>query len=546
MLTKIFLIINTIRYLKFIQISNRIKRNFIKPKFVLFPSPQISYLVNSLQPVIKYSQRMYGADTFKFLNKEADIRLADDWNAVDFDKLWLYNLHYFDDLNSINSEQRSLWHNNLVQRWIDENPPKYQYGNGWEPYPSSLRIVNWIKWFLLNGNKKKNWTDSLAIQVRFLIQNLEFHLLGNHLLANSKALIFAGLFFKGEEADNWYQIGINILNKELSEQILLDGGDYELSPMYHSILLEDLLDLINIHQAYGRGLLIDLESTTEEMFGWLRAMCHPDGQIAFFNDSTLGVSPTLAELSSYAKRLNILKKNHKFKGLTHLKNSGYIRVDKENVVLIADIADIGPKYIPGHGHADALSFEMSLFANRVIVNSGISTYEIGDERHKQRGTASHSTIIVDDKNSSEVWRGFRVARRAKVLNVKAMDQNNNVKFSAFHDGYKRLKKSVFHYREWSVFNFCIEINDKVTGKGSHKISSILPLHPDVNVISIGHDCAILKIINKRIKVNFEGEGVLRVSSSYYHQEFGMSLANKQLIYDYNGELPFKSKIKISW
>ena len=131
------------------------------------------------------------------------------------------------------------------------------------------------------------WLDSLVIQTRFLSQNLEYHLLGNHLFKNAKALVFAGLFFKGKEADYWYQLGVSIINRELSEQVLSDGGNFELSPMYHAIFLEDLLDLLNINQAYNRSLPDNLENKIIQMLDWLKVMSHPDGEIAFFNDSTL-------------------------------------------------------------------------------------------------------------------------------------------------------------------------------------------------------------------------------------------------------------------
>ena len=80
-------------------------------------------------------------------------------------------------------------------------------------------------------------------------------LLGNHLFENAKALIFAGCFFEGAPADAWFECGAQVLGKELGEQILPDGGYFELSPMYHSIILEDILDLLSLQQAYpGRPL----------------------------------------------------------------------------------------------------------------------------------------------------------------------------------------------------------------------------------------------------------------------------------------------------
>ena len=57
-------------------------------------------------------------------------------------------------------------------------------------------------------------------QIRYLSKNLEWHILGNHLLTNAKSLIFAGLFFEGNEARKWLKTGIKILEDQLDEQVL--------------------------------------------------------------------------------------------------------------------------------------------------------------------------------------------------------------------------------------------------------------------------------------------------------------------------------------
>ena len=525
MLKKAFLLFHTIRYLKFIQIFSRVKQKFVSPKFEFLATLKVANIINTLKPIVKKQRKMLGINSFIFLNKEFSVKVADDWNSSSQDKLWLYNLHYFDDLNAVGSSDRSAWHNDLIQKWIKENPPGY--GNGWEPYPSSLRIVNWIKWFLLNNKVEKKWLDSLTNQVGFLSQNLEYHILGNHLFANAKALIFAGLYLEGVKADKWYQLGLEILNKELPEQVLADGGNFELSPMYHAIFLEDLLDIINIHQVYERKLPSNTISKVTQMIEWLKYMCHPDGEISFFNDSALGIAPTLRDLMDYSKRLNIVYNDSQISQFTHLEDSGYVRVNKDNFSLIADVADIGPSYIPGHGHADVLSFELSLFGERLIVNSGISTYEHGSDRNIQRGTLSHSTVSIDNENSSEVWGGFRVARRAKAFNLKTSQEADKIEFSACHDGYKRLNGKIVHCRKWNVSDGFLEVSDFITGNSKHLVSSVLPLHPNVVVSKVQNDSIDLKIKGKMVKISFKGKGSLLVKESYYHPEFGLSIRNKQ-------------------
>ena len=543
MIHKLTLFLNTVKYLKLVQIFNRLKRKLIKPTPDLKPSPSVSTASRQNQNFIECLPRMLSENRFDFLNKIVNIQTKEDWNSQNQDKLWLYNLHYFDDLNSINSIQRYAWHAKLIERWIDENPPGF--GNGWEAYPSSLRIVNWIKWSFNGRNFEKKWIDSLAIQVRYLSNNLETHLLGNHLFANAKALIFAGLFFKGSEADNWYQIGKNIIEAELDEQVHSDGGNFELSPMYHSIFIEDLLDLVNIHNVYDQRKLSLIEKKIPSMLYWLKSMIHPDGEISFFNDAALGIAPSYKELIEYSHRLGIKNISDNRQPLEFFKNSGYIRVEKENLVSIIDVANIGASYIPGHGHADTLSFELSLFGQRLIVNSGTSIYGRSNERHLQRSTLSHSSVVIDEKNSSEVWSGFRVARRANVSDVKIYT-NESIVVSASHDGYTRLKGSPMHQREWRFNNNEINITDNISGKGIHSIQSILPLHPDVKIINTQEDSVELKLNEDLVKIVFEGEGKLKLVSSRYHPEFGLSLKNKKLVYIYSGKLPRSSLVKILW
>ena len=76
-----------------------------------------------------------------------------------------------------------------------------------------------------------------------------------------------------------------------------------------------------------------------------------------------------------------------------------LRMQSENVVLIADLSEVGASYIPGHAHADTLSFELSLFGKRLFVNSGTSSYSLGPERHRQRSTIAHNTVCVSGVNT---------------------------------------------------------------------------------------------------------------------------------------------------
>ena len=488
---------------------------------------------------------MINPTRFRFLNETHDLMDRSDWNHAELDKLWLYNLHYFDDLNAIQAYKRGDWHRNLIARWIADNP--LGCGNGWEPYPLSLRIVNWIKWVLAGNALASDQRESLAVQARYLRQRLEWHLLGNHLFANAKALVFAGLFFKGSEAEEWLHKGLSILKQEVSEQILSDGGHFERSPMYHSIILEDLLDLINLADRYADCVPIGQyqlwREQGEKMWRWLEAMCHPDGQIAFFNDAAFDIAPAPSELLAYATRLDLNSRPSYRQALTHLSESGYLCWQQKPVTAILDVALIGPDYLPGHAHADTLSFELSLQGQRVIVNSGTSCYGNSQERLQQRGTAAHSTVSVDGHDSSEVWEGFRVARRAYPAALCIRHNGDALQVDCCHDGYKRLPGRAVHQRRWLFSENSLEISDHLHGRFG-KAEARFYLHPDV-VLQIGDTPQMGQLLlpNGQIACWQISAGTAAVESSYYYPRFGQKQPSKCLVLHLSGA---RSQITFTW
>lgn len=412
---------------------------------------------------------LIGPETLRLLNVEHSLEHPADWNRRDWPRLWLYNLHYFDDLAADNGAERLPWQRELMRRWKIENPPAN--GVGWEPYPTSLRIVNWIKWALAGNTFDADALQSLAIQTRWLRKHLEFHLLGNHLWANAKALVFAGVFFSGDEPTHRFTRGLGLLKHELAEQILPDGGHFERSPMYHALVVEDLLDLVQLATLYPA--LFDAtdhehwRKVAAHMLHWLRVMTHPDGGIALFNDAALGVAPDYAALAAYAKHLHVPTDEATLKPLEVLADSGYVRMQQGDAVLIADVGRIGPDYQPGHAHADTLSFELSFKGKRLLVNGGTSTYEPGEERLRQRGTAAHNTVTLNDQDSSEVWAAFRVGRRARPHNIEWGETSDGLWLRAAHNGYAHLLGHPWHRREWRLSPTGLSVHDRIDGRFGH-------------------------------------------------------------------------------
>ena len=497
-----------------------------------------------LSPCLPHS-RLPGRDhSFCFLNQEKAFPDGDiDWASKEMPKLWRYNLHYFDYLFDAGRSQDAKVH--LISDWIAKNPPGI--GDAWEPYTLSLRIVNWIKFFLKNDAAlQEESLQSLYKQALWLERNVEYHILANHYLKNSVALFFAGMYFEGVDADRWIKKGLKILHEELREQFLADGGHFERSPMYHSICVSDYLDVLNLIQNSQTVIPAEetaqLKPTVTASLTFLNDICLPDSEIPLFNDSAFGIAPTPSQIFDYARSVTGYEPPPKLTGLAiHEKpQSGYyVCRDGEDVIMI-DCGFIGPDYQPGHAHCDTLSYELTINGRRVIVDSGVFDYEPSAERAYARSTKAHNTVVVDGAEQSEVWGVFRVARRAKPLRAFCEKQvDGSVMFEGAHDGYARLAGKPIHKRHMSYDGQgSWVIKDMLEGRGTHRMESYIHIHPDFQIVqSAAGNRVIDPDGNTLVIIEALGPSQMRVEQGWYFPEFGLKRENQVIVFTCSGEIP---------
>ncbi len=543
---------HTLRYLRWQQIAYRLKYALPRavPRSVGVQKTRI-WTRDPANTWPMWMQATLQKDlSFVFLNEAGTLSSPDSWNDPAHSKLWLYNLHYFNDLSAIGAQDRRDDLARLVSRWIKENPSPR--GNGWEPYPTSLRIVNWIKWGSTQPDLvEQHWNASLADQAYALNQRLEFHILGNHLFANAKALIFAGAWFQGELAERWMSAGLKILEREILEQFLPDGSHFELSPMYHATMTWDLCDLLMLARLSNLTVLTTQVSkwkrVLKQAMVWLNFMTHPDGEVAFFNDSAMGAAPRYADLKHYAELfldVEVKERSVSDFDLFYAKSSGYCQITAGPAALFIDVADVGPKYLPGHAHADTLSFELSLHGQRLFVNSGISVYGEGSLRRYQRSTPAHNTVVINGEDSSETWAGFRVARRAQPINIKIQKYENSIQIEAAHNGYLRLPGKNIHHRCWMVTKNTLQIADSIEGKFNHALA-FFHLHPSVEAEMLDGEGQVLelRVSNGHVARMKVRGGAVSIGAGYWYPEFGLKLENKHVILNAQDA---SFSIEISW
>ncbi len=425
-----------------------------------------------------------GVKSFTFLNLEHSFKEKIDWNFTTYGKLWTYNLTYFEYLlqEEIKTEDALA----LMEDFISSS---LLIKDGLEPFPIALRGINWIKFLTYHNIKRPYIDDALYAQYEILMDNIEYHLLGNHLLENGFSLLFGAYYFADERL---LKKAREILEAELHEQILEDGAHFELTPMYHQLMLYRLLDCVNLVSSNDlfkdEKFLGFLSERAELMLGWLERMRYHDGTVAHFNDSTDGIAPTTDALITYAKRLGLNPRE------VDLGESGYRKFTTDRYEMVVDVGNIGPDYIPGHAHSDTFNFELRVFGKPLIVDTGISTYETNARRAYERGTAAHNTVVVDGLEQSEVWASFRVARRAKIVNL--YEENGVVE--ATHNGYRRI--GVLHTRKFRTDQKQIVIVDRLQSHKVHEAVAYLHFAANMDVSCTGDD----QIVTSNAIFSFKG------------------------------------------
>lgn len=506
------------------------------------------------------ARKMIATREFTFLNRTVECNGSIPWNDQRYAKLWLYHLNYFDFVNvgfALPEEETTLEAaREIMLDWCRHNAQGTEVG--WEPYALSVRIVNWLKFLARHGRALKLWEEkekintlleSLGAQAATLEHRLEKDLLGNHLLKNIKALLFAGAMLESSSSARWWSNGEDLLEEQLHEQILPDGGHFERSPMYHAQVLEDLAEIQLLCRATGKRLSCSdlLSQKIRSMAQFLRGILHPDGEIPLFNDSVLGGARPPAELLTLAegpKTDGIENKSQ----VTVFPDTGYgvIRSPESRSTMILDCGPLGPEYQPGHGHCDVLSYELSLRGQRVVVDTGVSTYEPGPERYYERSTSSHNTLRIDGEEQAEIWGSFRVGRRPRVGQIRGSSNEALPFIMGEYDAYS--SRGVIHARKillrppdtWIVVDF-------LWGNGSHLVESFLHFHPKVRVEALAdvressagrpvHRWTV-EFADQSYLLATYGDGQFELRRSWYSEQFGNRQVSTALHWTWQGTIP---------
>jgi uncharacterized heparinase superfamily protein len=539
MLYKSKLYFNTVKYLKpkqlYYQLVRRCKRSKIPFKIKLsepvysLPRLHIRELDLDSTYLSRFDIKKLMENRIVILNEEYRLHNGN-WNNPKASHLWNFNLHYMEYLISLAANYYKTGDiecyykfKDFIISWITSN--RTFENDAWQAYTISVRIPNWLICLDLFGEIfdndfefRKDVLESIYVQYQYLLKNQERHLLGNHYFENLKTILICSLCFKD---DKTYKKYIKLLKKEIEEQILEDGLHYELSIMYHKIILEGLLRVAVCLRERKPDEFSFLIPTIQKMVDALASLEKGMGKTPLFNDAGDGVAKDTQQLVNTSNRLFGIEPQYR----DCFAISGYHKLYKGNIAIMFDTGKLGPDYMPGHGHCDALSFELSIDEKPVFVNSGTYQYQ-GELRNFFRSTEAHNTLKIGDQQQSELWGEHRAGRRI-------YDSAFSVIKGGVLGSYRNYLGNI-HQRK--IFFDCKDrliIQDKVNVKKEQTIHTYLHLAPGLTVVEKDEGIWICDKQNIMIcKIGWRGihkyilhnEGLI----TSYSQVFGV-IANKNVI-----------------
>ncbi len=442
--------------------------------------PIVSVAIVAPEGVARVTERadLATEHRFRHLGTERSYPNGVRWVDPDASPLWQYQMQYLGAVTDLALAGRPDAARALLDSWRDQHGQRWDRV-AWHPYPVSLRLVN-----ICHAAAHSNGFEALgegvdevvAIHAAYLLRHLERDVRGNHLLENARALFVASRFLVGPIAREAGGVADALLRTEVPEQVLLDGGHFERSPMYHAIVLQRLLELHSLSDA-GEPIATLLRDAARRMAGHLAHIVCPDGGIPLLGDSARGFGPPAgALLAAACEEVDAEIDAATSTGLTSLRDTGLHVFRGAEIWAVLDAGPVCPTYLPAHGQADALSLEVWTHGACLVTDPGLHEYT-GPERTWGRSSRAHSTLTVDDADSSEVYGSFRVGGREELTAVSA-DATSVAATLRPWNSTSELRRLV-RFTDGSPTG--LRIDDEARAAPGSTVRSRLHLHPQVTI-----------------------------------------------------------------
>jgi uncharacterized heparinase superfamily protein len=412
---------------------------------------------------------------------------APPWRAAEASDAWHAELHGFAwlrDLRQANTDAARRKARDLVESWLAQHPGPG--GGAWAPAVTGARLANWLGQYSFfadtaDADFRARLADSMMRQARHLMRVLPCGLAGADDVSAIKGLLYVGLCLEGGEPAR--RRGLALIETSLPQQIHVDGGHISRSPATHLRVLSDLLDLRATFAAAGLDAPRSVVLAIESMTPILKLLRHGDGGLGLFNASDEGDRDVL-DLA--VKRAGLRARVH-----SSAPQTGFHRLVAGKTCVLVDAGAPPPPGEDEHAHAGTLSFELSEGRRRIVTNCGGKPAGTAWAA-VARATAAHSTVTLDETNSSELLAWGGMGRRPGSVICRRDESDGAVLLDMHHDGYVR-SHDVRHSRRLylDAEGGDLRGEDVLTGPNGLAVAVRFHLHPDVRAGLIQNGTAIL-------------------------------------------------------
>ena len=425
--------------------------------------------------------------------------------------------------------------------WILDNP--VEFGANWAcTMDVAIRAANWVATLALIADTAEGepWLEqvlaSLLLHGRFIRSHLEYApVRGNHYLADIAGLLpVAALFEGGREGREWAEWAAAELIGELSHQVREDGCDHEASIPYHRLVAELFICGTGAVAALSPGRISPAHrATLQRMLDFVTDYTRPDSLAPQVGDADDGRFLPLADYGRSEHRSHL----HLFAqaGIEYrpasrsaaYSHGGYWIMRADDIYVLVRCGDVGVGGLGSHAHNDALSFELTVGEQPLVVDPGSYLYTADPlERNRFRSTAFHSTLQIDDGEQNPLRLDSLFAmedrRRAEMLRWEV--SNTGALFGGRHHGYAELKPPATHARtlELDAPSRALRIIDTVTSAGSHELSWTFPLAQSEAKAADGRVTATFE---SGVRLEIEAHGLdFRVEPGWLSPSYGRRVA----------------------
>ena len=434
--------------------------------------------------------------------------------------------HTFDwlgDLRAVANDAARRRARQLTAAWI-EGHQRWSLP-AWRIDVIGARLANWFVHYgaLTQGAEDgfdRRLLASAARQARHLVRAQTSEAEDWRSFLAIKGLIYAGVCLPG--AERGLDLGLRLLERALTRQILPDGGHVTRNP---AVLLEVLRALVELRatlMAAHEEVPLDLQGAIDRMAPMVRCLRHGDGRLALFNGAGEGeetnISRVLAQTGSRGK------------ALLNAPHSGFHRMACGRTLIIADTGRPPPPGADADACAGTLGFEMSVGRQRLIVNCGAARDP--KWRAALRSSAAHSTVIVGDVNSSEVLSPRGLGRRPAHVTAVRREAHGNLLIEASHDGYAQ-PFGLVHRRLIHITPDGTEVRgeDIVSGRpAAGDGRARFHLHPTVQASLLGDGATVILKPPRGSAWRFEAQGArVSLADSVYAANPGTIRRTQQIV-----------------